>query len=254
MNANNDQKAILKQAEEEFGLIDNRPESEQAEQVMKAKSVIQLTIVEEIQSLFNSGQQSGEIGLGFHDGAYGLKDGLEWDIKTTFLDKLVTDGVLVSAERGETWSEDVLSWIAVIKFSFDSQKSNELQKVINSLALEVKKQGGVRLLEGEVKYNHKARKITFNNAECLFEPESATETFLQHLFQLELYENVDWGDLFLEVFGDYPTMDKDSNETKKAEMQKLEAVKDSINRRVKSEFNTPDLLFRAKNRQYYRCF
>jgi hypothetical protein len=254
VNAKDNQKSILRQAEEEFGLVDNRPESVQAEQVMKAKTAIELGIVEEIQSLVNEGQLSGEIGLGFHDGAHGLKDNLEWDIKNTFLDKLVTDGVLVSAERGEAWSDDVLSSIAVIKFSFDSKKSNELQKVINSLALEVKKQGGVRLVEGEVTYNQKTRKIIFNDVECPFDPEFATERFLQHMFQLELQEIVDWGDLYLDVFGDYPHMGRENDEAKKTEIQKLEAIKDSVNRRVKEKINTPDLLFRIKNRQYYRCF
>lgn len=229
MNAKIDQRTLLKQAEEEFLLIDERPESIQVEEALKNKSLIQLWVAEELMLMIKEGGSIESVNLD-SDSVYSFKDRIEFDIRKDFLNTLKKDGKLTEVP---------------------------LQEKINKLALEVEREGYVRLIPDTLAYSAQSASLAWSEKVVSFKAAHISHYFLDYMFN-----NVDRGvvidkdELFEELFGKELSIvvEGEQNTLRNKQIKGLHNVMTAINHRIQVEFKTADKLFSANTGGYIRNF
>lgn len=229
MNAKIDQRTLLKQAEDEFNLIDERPESIQIEEALKNKSLIQLGVAEELMSVIKVGGAVESVIID-SDSVYSTKDRIEFDIKRDFWNALKKDGELTEVS---------------------------LQEKINRLALEVEKEGYVRLIPDTLTYSSQSASLVWGEKVVSFKAARISHYFLDYMFNsVQKGVLIDKDELFEELFGKELSIvvAGEQNTERNKQIKGLHNVMASINQRVQTEFKTVDKLFSAKSGGYIRNF
>lgn len=257
MNAKNDLRRLMEQAEEEYGLKDDRPESVRVQSVLDIKSAIKLSLVEDLLKDLKSGSISSIHYLGFDGGPYFAEDTIELDIKRVFLNALVDEKILHANKSSCVWDDNIEGWIDVFESAIDPDKQDELQMIANQLRTEVKSSNLVTLVAGRFTYDTKSASLGFGNINILFKITENSHKFLDFMVNhRELNLMVDKDELYEIVFGrELPFFIKgEENHDRNKRVKDLNNVKTAINIRVKRSLNTVDELFSATGGGYIRNF
>jgi hypothetical protein len=229
VSAKIDQRTLLKQAEEEFHLIDERPQSVQVEEALKNKLLIQLRVAEELMLAIEEGDLAESLNPD-SESVYSLKDQIEFDIRKDFLNTLKADSEL---------TKDLL------------------QEKINTLALEVEKEGYVRLIQDSLVYSAQSASLEWGGKVLSFKATHISHYFLNYMFNsVQRGVLVDKDELFEELFGKELSivLAGEKNTERNKQVKALHNVMTAINQRIQTEFKTVDKLFSANTGGYVRNY
>lgn len=252
MSADLRQKDLVNQAEEEFGLLEDISDLEASERAVSIKPTVELEVAEEVMNALTNGELQYDVWLGFADGTTTKIGSLEWEIKVSYLDQLVKDGVLQTATTEEVWDDDNYSSIAIYRIEINSLKQDQLQMEINRLAELAGKSDVVQLVEGEVGFNSKTGLISFNDKSFTIS-DNYSRRLLEYMFDAEVGDAIEASDLYKAVFSEELLVPNDgvqAKEGRNVQVKNLRNKKQHINDRVKAEFNTTDDLIFSQG--YYR--
>ena len=257
MNAKGSLKALMAQAEIDYGLVGGTSEHERVLNVVAGKSEIELAVAEEVKDIFAAKNDSGNIYLGLRDGTGDVAESVEWAIKTNFVDELRANEILLSVKRDDLLDEVSESWLSVLVVETNDTHEEYLQKVINELAREVKDSGRVVLIKDELEYKASTCTLSFGQQSIDFSNLSRHHYMLDFLFnEIKQYQFVDSDTLYEYVFEkELPIKIKDDgkNNARNQEVKRLGNVRDEINQKVKDGFNTGSQLIFSRG-SYKRNF
>ena len=257
MNAKNDLRRLMEQAEEEYGLKDDIPESVRVQNVLDKTPAIRLALVKNLLTDLVSGCDTSIHYLGVDGGPYFVEDAIELDVKKVFLKELVEQKVLHSYKSSSVWDESIEGWIDVFESTINLDKQDELQMIANQLRIEVKSSDVVTLVAGRFIYDTKSACLIFGNISIPFKITENSHKFLDFMINYAQPSSViDKDELYEAVFGrELPFYIKgEENQDRNKRVKDLNNVKTAINIRVKRSLNTIDELFSATGGGYMRNF